>query len=215
MVIVGMKMPKAPTHFRKSGKLPLPEACLAEAMAIIACKGLEALSLRDVARRLGVSHQAPYKHFRSRDHLLAEVIRRCLKDFADTLRASAFDNGRAREPEEAMRALGGAYLDYAARHPLAYRLMFATPWPPAAHETGLASDARAAFDVLKDRLAALSPQHSQDRLDLDAMFVWSSMHGIASAIESDAMRYLNFDEAKSHRAVEHVMNMVDTVIFPD
>jgi len=183
-------------------------------MAIIAARGLEALSLRDVARRLGVSHQAPYKHFRSRDHLLAEVIRRCLKDFADSLRASAFEGDRARGPEEAMRALGGAYLDYAAHHPLEYRLMFATPWPATAHETGLGADARAAFDVLKDRLAALTPNHCQDRLDLDAMFVWSSMHGIASAIDSEAMRYLHFDADKSRRAVQHVMDMVDSVIFP-
>ncbi|MFX4450801.1 TetR/AcrR family transcriptional regulator, partial [Acinetobacter baumannii] len=40
------------------------------------------LSLRDVARRLGVSHQAPYKHFPSRDHILAEVVGRAYASFA-------------------------------------------------------------------------------------------------------------------------------------
>jgi AcrR family transcriptional regulator len=43
-------------------------------MLIIGERGIEELSLREVARRLGVSHQAPYKHFPSRDHLLAEVV---------------------------------------------------------------------------------------------------------------------------------------------
>ena len=52
------------------------EACVEEALAIVGEAGLEALSLREVARRLHVSHQAPYKHFPSRDHILAEVVGR-------------------------------------------------------------------------------------------------------------------------------------------
>ena len=52
----------------------LREACIAEAFRIIEDAGLEALSLREVARRLGVSHQAPYKHFPSRDHIVAEIL---------------------------------------------------------------------------------------------------------------------------------------------
>ena len=63
----------------------LREACLVEAMAIIEQEGLEKLSLREVARRLGVSHQAPYRHYPSRDHLLVEVMRRCFRDFATFL----------------------------------------------------------------------------------------------------------------------------------
>jgi AcrR family transcriptional regulator len=49
----------------------LREACVKQALEIIAKGGIDSLSLRDVARRLGVSHQAPYKHFPSRDHILA------------------------------------------------------------------------------------------------------------------------------------------------
>ena len=63
----------------------LKAACLKAAREAIAEHGLEQLSLREVARRLGVSHQAPYKHFPSRDHLLAEVIRQCFEDFAASL----------------------------------------------------------------------------------------------------------------------------------
>ena len=74
--------PTSSTH------LSLREACLTEALDAIREKGVEALSLRDVARRLKVSHQAPYKHFSSKDHLLAEVISRCLRDFADHLKRS-------------------------------------------------------------------------------------------------------------------------------
>lgn len=48
----------------------------------MAAQGTEGLSMRDVARKLNISHQAPYKHFPSRTHLLAEIMRRCFEDFA-------------------------------------------------------------------------------------------------------------------------------------
>ena len=67
--------------------LDVKEACVQAAREAIAEHGLEKLSLRDVARRLGVSHQAPYKHYPSRDHLLAEVMRRCFQRFAADLDA--------------------------------------------------------------------------------------------------------------------------------
>ena len=130
----------------------LKEASVLEAMEIIREKGVEGLSLREVARRLKVSHQAPYKHFGSKDALLAEVIRRCLRGFAEELRASGDEGAGA---EAAMAALGQCYLDYAARRPLEYRLMFMTDWPEAARALGLSQDARAGFDILARRLGAL------------------------------------------------------------
>jgi len=50
--------------------LDLKEACVRAAREVIAERGIEALSMRDVARKLGISHQAPYRHFEGRDHLL-------------------------------------------------------------------------------------------------------------------------------------------------
>lgn len=59
------------------------EACIQEAIKIIQTEGIEKLSLRQVSRRLGISHQAPYKHFSSRDHILAEVVSRLFANFSD------------------------------------------------------------------------------------------------------------------------------------
>jgi len=75
-----MKQPRAKTR-------NLRESCVLEAMAIIGETGIEELSLREVARRLGVSHQALYKHFPSRDHLLAEIVSRAFAAFAQHLDA--------------------------------------------------------------------------------------------------------------------------------
>ena len=65
--------------------LSLKEACVQAAREVIAEHGVESLSMRDVARKLNISHQAPYRHFESRDHLLAEIMRRCFADFAQHL----------------------------------------------------------------------------------------------------------------------------------
>jgi AcrR family transcriptional regulator len=112
-----MKQPRAKTR-------NLRESFVLEAMAIIGETGIEELSLREVARRLGVSHQAPYKHFPS-DHLLAEIVSRAFAAFAQHLDARR----RSQNPHEDLAAMGRAYLDYAREHPLHYRLMFGTPLP--------------------------------------------------------------------------------------
>ena len=190
------------------------EECVLQAMKVIVEKGLEGLSLRAVARALGISHQAPYKHFASRDHLLAEVIRRCLRDFAKALHESGItSDGSALGPEDAMRGLGVAYLNYAADNPLAYRLMFGTRWPDAARELDLAADARAAFDILADRLAAVKDYTNDRDRRADALFVWSAIHGLAGVMESEAMSYLDFEHAAAQRAIEHAMQMMDRAVF--
>ncbi|MEM1431803.1 MAG: TetR/AcrR family transcriptional regulator [Pseudomonadota bacterium] len=198
---------------KRTGGTPLREACLQKALEAIRDKGVEGLSLRDVARRLNVSHQAPYKHFASKDHLLAEVIRRCLRDFATHLRRSGdADDGTHQPPLDAMRALGSAYLGYAAANPLEYRLMFMTTWPNEARGFGLASDSRAAFDVLGERLQAVRPYDSSAERDRDAMFVWSAIHGIASVLQSEAMHYLSFSPSEAEAAVAHARSMIDRAI---
>lgn len=57
-------------------ELNLKEACVQAAREVITEHGVEGLSLRDVVRKLAVSLQAPYRHFTSRDRVLAEIMRR-------------------------------------------------------------------------------------------------------------------------------------------
>jgi AcrR family transcriptional regulator len=186
--------------------IDLKEACVRAAHDVIAEHGIERLSLRDVARRLGVSHQAPYKHYPNRDHLLAEVIRRCFERFAADLDARAPHD----DPESDLESLGKRYLAYAARHPLEYRLMFGTPWPePAAHPE-LVRCAVHAFDVLRAALRRLHGDGAASRakVDLDAMFIWSSLHGLATIRESNVMDHLTLAAKTKAGASQHVMHMM-------
>lgn len=202
--------PAAPTAARGAADTePAPElkaACVLAAHGFIAEHGLERLSLREVARRLGVSHQAPYKHFASRDHLLVEVIRRCLRDFADALDARE----RHDDPRQDLGALGRSYLAFAAAHPLEYRLMFGTPWPAVAGALGLGEDARHALDVLRAVLRRLHGAEAaqRERVDLDAMFIWAQMHGLASIAQADVMPHLGLAPAAAPRMPAHALQMI-------
>jgi len=186
--------------------LELKEACVRAAREVIAERGVENLSLRDVARKLGVSHQAPYKHYPSRDHLLAEVMRRCFEGFAAHLDA----RDQVDDPASDLALLGQRYLSYAAAHPLEYRLMFGTPWPPPADHPAVAVYAVHAFDVLRGILRRMHGSAASKRkaVDLDAMFIWSTMHGLASISQANVMEQLELSPKVSGEAVGHVMKMV-------
>lgn len=191
---------------RKEEPIDLKEACVRAAREVIAEQGIEQLSLRDVARRLGVSHQAPYKHYASRDHLLAEVIRRCFESFA----ADLDDRPPNAEAAADLAALGRRYLDYAGAHPLEYRLMFGTPWPEPAAHPDLVKDAVHAFDVLRGVLRRVHGTGAAQRttVDLDALFIWSNMHGLASIMQANVMEHLKLAPKVSTQAGEHIMHMM-------
>ncbi len=193
------KTPAAPLELR--------EACVIAAREVIAEEGVENLSLRDVARRLGVSHQAPYKHYASRDHLLAEVVRRCFEGFAAHLDARQhFD-----DPAEDLKSLGLRYLSYASQRPLEYRLMFGTPWPASAEHPDLVRDAVHAFDILRQVLRRVhgTAVAGQDRVDFDALFVWSSMHGLAGVMNGECIGRLDLSPKVFDEASAHIMDMVE------
>ncbi len=176
---------------QKSAGIDLREACLAEAMAIINTAGVERLSLREVARRIGVSHQAPYRHFASRDHLLAEIVRRAYADFAAALRAAPC----TADPAADSLAMGLAYVRFALTEPLKYRLMFGGSLPdPVAHPE-MMRGARDAFEVLRTALARIPAARGEtpdrEAIDSEALFAWSSLHGVVSLLRTDAMGTLD------------------------
>lgn len=186
--------------------MSLKEACLRAAREAIAEQGVERLSLREVARRLGVSHQAPYRHFPSRDHLLVAVMGRCFRDFA----AHLDDRGTHADPRQDLGALGARYLEYAASHAVEYRLMFGTPWPTISEALGLAKDAAHPFDVLRRVLRRIHGKQASARrlVDLDAMFIWSNMHGMATVLQSSAMKHLAVAPKVKAAAAGHMFEMI-------
>ena len=192
----------------------LKAAVVDEAFAVIADEGLDNLSLREIARRLGVSHQAPYKHFPSRDHILAAVVARCFARFAEALE----DRPATEDPFADLGNMGLTYLDFAEREPLAYRLMFNTPLPDGAAHPDMLARARHAFELLHARLETLplrDPEHAiADPNKHDALFIWSALHGLASLMQSDATKTVGLSDAEKTVAVERLMRRLGMALAP-
>lgn len=184
----------------------LKEACVQAAREVIADHGVEALSMRDVARKLGISHQAPYRHFASRDHLLAEIMLRCFADFASHLDRRPSST----EPHTDLDGMGRAYLAYAEQKPLEYRLMFGTPWPQPAQHRDLVQHAVHAFDILRTSLRRMHGDAPDQRLraDLDALFIWSTLHGMASINHANVMQHLELEPGVMARLTSDVLEKI-------
>jgi AcrR family transcriptional regulator len=167
----------------------LKEALVRAALELIAEKGPAGFTFADAARSAGVSPAAPYRHFRDRDELLADVARRGFEQFAEAL-AKAWDEGRP-DVMNAFDRLGRGYLDFAKRAPAYYSAMF---------EAGVSLDtdpqlreaSETAFAVLRaaaEKLVALMPAPGRPPALMVALHIWSMTHGIASLFaRGDAAR---------------------------
>lgn len=189
--------------------LDLKEACIQAAREVIAEQGVEGLSMRDVARRLAISHQAPYRHFPNRDHLLVEIMRRCFEDFAQFIDEKSKEN-----TNDELRGMGEAYLTYASLKPLEYRLMFGTPWPePAAHPE-LVKHAIHAFDVLRKNLLKKheGKSNAKTHAELEAIFIWSALHGLATIEQSNVMQHLVLSKGVQKQSKDFMMMMINSAL---
>jgi AcrR family transcriptional regulator len=158
----------------------LRAACIAEAIKIIDAKGVENLSLREVARRLGVSHQAPYKHFPSRDHILAEIVRQAFETFSAFLEARDVTG----DPVHDFAEMGRAYLRFAESHPLQYRLIMNADLPRPDDYPEMLQSAQRLFSLVISGLESFPTvpvaEGKDEKIDFDALFVLSVMHGFSS-----------------------------------
>jgi len=167
----------------------LKEALIRAALQLIAEKGAAGFTFAEAARFAGVSPAAPYRHFRDRDDLLADVARRGFEQFADAL-TKAWDDGRP-DPMTAFERMGRAYLSFARTEPAYYSAMFeAGIAPNTSAELAAAGDrAFATMRMACERIVARLPSAKRPPVLMVALHVWSLSHGIASLFgRGDAAR---------------------------
>lgn len=155
----------------------LRQAAIEAALAIVARDGVTGLSLRDVARRLGVSHQAPYRHFADKGALLDAIA----ADGFDLL-VSELRETSAREADPVTRVIecGFTYVAFARQHVAHYRVMFAEPdserGTPPTDDSG-----QTAFHVLLEAIASGQKRgafHAAPAREL-ALASFAFVHGLA------------------------------------
>ena len=156
----------------------LREALIRSALDLIAARGPAGLAFAEIARAVGVSPAAPYRHFRDRNALIAEIARRGFERFALELEAG-WNAGRP-DPIRAIESCGRAYLGFARREPASYAAMF-SPGFPLEDDPALLLASERAFSVVR-RAAELACGGRPGRPPplMVALHVWSLAHGIAS-----------------------------------
>lgn len=157
--------------------------------------GFAALSMREVARRAGVTHQAPYHHFTDREAILAEVVTEGFTELADVLQAANSTHIEG-HPRETILSSGQAYIGFALTHPGVFRIMFRPDLCDPSRFERVRETGEHAFAQLGE-LVRLVYGHDVDPTIL-ALF-WAQVHGLAS-LAIDAPAVLHLTTAKEQHA---------------
>jgi AcrR family transcriptional regulator len=155
-------------------------------------QGLEALTLRDMARRAGVSHNAPYRHFKDRNALLAALAE-------DGFRAL----GKALEGKSGY-PMGEAYVRFGLAHPARFRLMFGGSLRLSEHP-GLREASCRAYDAL---LQAVRARGDLSDPEAAAAAAWSLVHGLANLLLDGHFERLTEGAADLERFIRGVLGSV-------
>lgn len=147
----------------------LRNGLLCAARAILDEEGLTAVSLRAVARRAGVSHAAPYRHFPNHEALLIELAIEGFTELKDAIVAAGAASGLT---EDKVASIGAAYMRFVARRPAVTRLMFGPQLPNRDSFPNLAAAADAVADAIGEVL-------DDEALGLT---IWAAVHGLAMLI---------------------------------
>jgi AcrR family transcriptional regulator len=157
----------------------LRPALLRASLTLIEDGGIAALSLRAVARKAGVSHNAPYHHFKDRGSLLAALAE---DGFAALAKAMADARAAAPDARSRLEACGHAYIRFALESPARFKLMSRPELTGPAEEAAVAQSSTPALDtltaaILEAQAAGLAPAGDPRPLVLTC---WSAVHGLAS-----------------------------------
>jgi AcrR family transcriptional regulator len=163
----------------------LRAALIAAAEATLAETGVEGFSLRQVAKRVGVSHSAPAHHFGDTQGLLCALAAAGFRRLEAAMRAR--QAAASDDPRDRLLASGLGYLDFALSAPALFRLMFGSDRTKPERQTPeLAEAGDACFAVLTDgvaRLRGVSPFEDAGAMT-DVVRCWSTVHGCAELMLS-------------------------------
>tara|TARA_R110001592_G_scaffold363395_1_gene687547 strand:- start:62920 stop:63537 length:618 start_codon:yes stop_codon:yes gene_type:complete len=142
--------------------------------------GAEELSLRALARAVGVSQTAPYRHFADKGELLAAMAARGYRDLLAALNAAGVQSPEC--PTRQLIGFAHAYVDYAGRSPQLFKLMFGPAVQPAEQYPELREASRETFLLVQSILhrgMKLGQFREQDHVYL-ANAAWAGIHGLAT-----------------------------------
>lgn len=190
----------------------LRNACVAAALELLARDGLSGVTLREVARAIGVSRSAPYRHFANKRDLLAACAAAGFAELAAQARAVV---ETCDTPDITMlRLLLQRYAEFGAAEPNLYRLMFASDFKSEEYPA-LNGQAEAAFGVLDDavrrgqRAGAVRAGDTYGQV----LALWSCAHGLVSLCNDLAPSSV-LDTTALDRHIERIFKALAPAMMP-
>ncbi len=167
----------------------LRDALLQGALRAIAEMGPAAFTLREVARRAGVSHNAPYRHFRDKNALLAAVAAQGFRELTHAMLQAGQEQSSALDR---LKQSGLAYVDFALRRPEHFTVMFDAPVcsnkdPEYVQASEESFGTLVTFIRNCEEAGQLPAGNTMER----ALYAWSLVHGIAKLAVAGRLPFKN------------------------
>ncbi len=177
----------------------LKNALIKAALVQIEKQGAASLNLRALAKVVGVTHPAVYRHFSDKETLLLAVAQRGFEELADRLQQASEVKGKT----ERLRSIAHAYIGYALEHPELCRVMFThiSAETRMSHERLYAASKRA-FAVLVE-----STKESKGDYRINSGVVWAMLHGLAELIVQKQMAILA-DEKQRNKLIDKAVSVL-------
>ena len=196
---------------RASVKSPpenLRRTLLDASLDLITAEGLEGFSMREVARRAGVSHQAPYHHFPDREAIMAAIVAEGFLRLRDQSLAALEG---ITDPHARFTAIGRTYVDFALSHPAHFKLMFRSEHVREDRHDEARACAQGAYDVLEQvaREVAAVTGHGERELALTA---WSMVHGLSTLMLEGKLDKAASSPAARAAAAQGVLTFFETLL---
>ena len=151
---------------------------VAAATRLFAERGYRGVTLRSLAKELGVSPMTPYRYFENKEELFSMVRTEAFRRFADAQRDAV---AGIEDPEDALRMLGRAYVSFALDEPDAYHIMFELLQAPAGTYPELEAEQARAFSYLHEAVQASVDAGILEGESLRrAHYLWAQLHGLVS-----------------------------------
>lgn len=204
-------MPR-PTTRRAYHHGRLPEALIEAAIACIEQAGMHGLTIREVARRADVSHQAPYHYFADRGALVAAVAETGFRSLYERLKARIAKVGE----NDRMEALFMAYVKFAIEKTTLFRVMFSTEVADKTPYPSLQASSDQCLTLLMDTVT--SAQHSgavRDGPTLDyAAVTWALAHGLSGFLTDGQLRRRGYTASAAEVVAKRLLAVLRDGLTP-
>jgi len=172
-------------------------------------EGLAALSMREVARRAGLSHQAPYHYFENREAILAAIAEEGFKKFNATLESASGSNAVAR-----LIGAGRAYIGFALSHPAHFQVMFRPELVNLDKYPSALSEANRGFAILRSLIDGLVKEKFLPASRADGMVIltWAFVQGLSGLVLEGPLARMDGDGLKSNDEIESALRTFEFLI---